>query len=313
MRPACAPPMRLRASGPPCIEAARRAPACLHFGGDGETFSPAFLPMRLLLWVLLAGLFAAVALPAGRSAAVTAPATARPATPAELALLTERLHATADDLPRWAYTEHRIVRDDKGRVKSEQLVRYDPSQPYAEQWTPLKIDGKDPTERERARFRRRGEESAPGQPQPKSRRRPTLGESVDVARASVADETPTHLVFELPLLKSGGDRFPPEKFLVLARLKKDGGVLENVAVRLRESFRSKLVVKVKAGEASIDFAAVDPKHPPTMTTVTGDAAWSIFFIGGGGSLELRRTELKRVRPFDERFEVQIGTLKAIDF
>jgi hypothetical protein len=32
-----------------------------------------------------------------------------------------------------------------------------------------------------------------------------------------------------------------------------------------------------------------------------------------GSLELKRTELKHVKPFDERFDVQIGTLKAIDF
>jgi hypothetical protein len=30
-------------------------------------------------------------------------------------------------------------------------------------------------------------------------------------------------------------------------------------------------------------------------------------------MELKRTELKHVKPFDERFEVQIGTLKAIDF
>ena len=43
------------------------------------------------------------------------------------------------------------------------------------------------------------------------------------------------------------------------------------------------------------------------------AAASILFFNIGGSMSLTRTELKRVRPFDERFEVQIGNLKAIDF
>jgi hypothetical protein len=84
-------------------------------------------------------------------------------------------------------------------------------------------------------------------------------------------------------------------------------------VLLRESFRAKLVVKVKSGDASLDFAQVNPKYPPTLVAISGDADWSIFFIAGGGSLELKRTELRHVKPFDERFEVKIGTLKAIDF
>jgi hypothetical protein len=129
----------------------------------------------------------------------------------------------------------------------------------------------------------------------------------------VASETPTHWVFEIPLLKFGNERFPPEKFLVQARLRKEGALLENLSVLLRESFRAKLVVKVKSGDASLDFAQVDPKHPPTLVSIEGDADWSILFIGGGGSIELKRTELRRVKPYGDRFEVKIGTLKAIDF
>jgi hypothetical protein len=244
--------------------------------------------------------------------------TARAATPAELTLLNDALHKTAGDFHRWAYTEHRVMKDDKGRVKSDVLLRYDPSKPYAEQWTPIKIDGKEPSEREKSKYRRRGEKGGPaGQfsasPDSGNRRRPSLGELIDVAKSSIASETPTHLVFEVPLLKAGNERFPPEKFLVLARFKKEGELLENVAVRLRESFRSKLVVKVKSGEGSLDFAPVDTKYPPTLVAIEGDAVASVLFISIGGSMELKRTELKHVKPFDERFEVQIGTLKAIDF
>jgi hypothetical protein len=272
---------------------------------------------------VLFSLFLVLALGVARGAAkdnVSAPpsSTARPATPAELSLLSDVLHKTAGDFHRWAYTEHRIMRDDKGRVKSEMLLRFDPSKPYAEQWTPIKIDGKEPGDRDKAKFRRRGEKSAPSDkivetPDPDNRRRRTLGELIDVSKSSIASETATHLVFEVPLLKVGNERFPPEKFLVLARLKKQGGSLENVAVRLRESFRSKLVVKVKSGEGSLDFAQVDPKYPPTLVAIEGDAVASVLFVSIGGSMELKRTELKHVKPYDERFDVQIGSLKAIDF
>ncbi len=266
-------------------------------------------PRRAFCFLLFLAALAGRAEPARPAA----DGTARPATPEELSLLTAVLQRTADDLPRWAYTEHRVVRDEKGKVKSEQLVRFDPSRPYAEQWTPLKIDGREPTEREKTRFRRRGEESDPQNPKLSKRSRPSLGEVLDVGRATVGSVNATHWVFSIPLRKFGNERFPPEKFEVFARIRKEGERLENVAVLLRDSFRSKLVVKVKSGDASIDFAVVDPKYPPTMIAVEGDASASVFFVSVGGSVDLKRTELRHVRPYDERFEVQIGNLKAIDF
>lgn len=239
----------------------------------------------------------------------------RAATAEESSLLLSVLHKTADDLARWAYTEHRVVRTEKGGVKSQQIVRYDPSLPYAEQWTPIEIDGKEPSGRDLARFRRRGEEADPSAPKVRNNRRtrPALGEVIDAGRAFVAGETATHWVFEIPLLKVGNERFPPEKFQVHARVRKESELLETIAVSLRESFRSKLLVKVKSGEGTIEFAQVDPKYPPTMVAITGDASASVLFVSIGGSVELKRTELRHVRLFDERFEVQIGSLKAIDF
>jgi hypothetical protein len=276
--------------------------------------------LRFLPGLLVAGPVAAraaesataPAAPASQAAASTGGA--RPATGEELATLNDSLYKVADSLNRWAYVEHRVVRDGKGRVKSEQTVRFDPSKPYAEQWTAVQINGKPPSSRDEAKYRRKGEDSDPDRPQTSSRRtQPSLGEVLDVGRSSVASETPAHWVFEIPLLKFGNERFPPEKFLVQARLRKEGALLENLSVLLRESFRAKLVVKVKSGDASLEFAQVDPKHPPTLVSIEGDADWSILFIGGGGSIELKRTELRRVKPYGDRFEVKIGTLKAIDF
>jgi hypothetical protein len=277
--------------------------------------------LRCILLLTLAGTSPIVAStgPKPGEKAPNAAGTARVALPAEIGLLHDLLHKTAGDFHRWAYTEHRVMKDEKGRVKSDVLLRFDPSKPYAEQWTPLRIDGKEPSERERAKYRRRGEKSGnstrnlDGTPDPDNRRRRSLGELIELDKASIASETPTHLVFEVPLLKVGNERFPPEKFLVLARVRKEDRQLENVSVRLRESLRTKLVVKVKSGEGSLDFAVVDPKYPATLVAIQGDAVASILFVNVGGSMNLKRTELKHVKPFDERFDVQIGTLKAIDF
>jgi len=276
--------------------------------------------MSSLLCFGLASLLLLAGAGATRAATAT-PVTAdgaRTATADELRMLHDVLHRTAEQFRRWAFTEHRVMRDSKGRVKSETLLRHDPSKPYPEQWEPLKIDGRDPTDRERTRYRRRGEKSAEsdspfGGMGPSARNQRSLGELIELGRSSIASETATHLVFEVPLIKQGNERFPPEKFQVLTRIRKQDAVLENISVRLRESFRARLVVKVKSGEGTLDFATVDPKRPPALVSIEGDAVASVLFVNIGGSMELKRTDLRHVKLFDERFDVQIGTLKAIDF
>ncbi|MBL9211951.1 MAG: hypothetical protein JNL92_15945 [Opitutaceae bacterium] len=277
------------------------------------------LPSLCLGFVRASLLLLAVAASAAAAELPASAEGARSATADELRMLHDVLHRTAEQYRRWAFTEHRVIRDSKGRVKSETLLRHDPSKPYPEQWEPLKIDGREPTDRERARYRRRGEKSAEstspfgGVGHPDARDRRSLGELIELGRSSIASETATHVVFEVPLIKQGNERFPPEKFQVLTRIRKQDAVLENISVRLRESFRSRLVVKVKSGEGSLDFTLVDPKRPPALVSIEGDAVASVFFVNIGGSMELKRTDLKHVKLFDERFDVQIGTLKAIDF
>src|SRR3954469_19562055 len=92
---------------------------------------------------LLLSFLAGVTLSAANAPVVALPL--RPATAREAELLQAALEKTAGDLRRWAYTESRVIKDEKGKVKSDVLIRYDPSKPYAEQWTPLKINGQAPT------------------------------------------------------------------------------------------------------------------------------------------------------------------------
>src|SRR5262245_29940086 len=102
--------------------------------------------LTIVLFVIAGVAHATVAAPVKGAKSDVPPA--RAATGDEISLLNEVLHRTADDYRRWAYTEHRVIRDEKGRLKSELVLRYDPSKPYAEQWTPIKVDGRDPSERD---------------------------------------------------------------------------------------------------------------------------------------------------------------------
>ena len=56
-----------------------------------------------------------------------------------------------------------------------------------------------------------------------------------------------------------------------------------------------------------DSAAASP------VALRGTGLYSILFVPGGRSYEATHTEFKRVKPYGDRFGVQIGTMKTIDF
>lgn len=209
------------------------------------------------------------------------------------------------DANRWAYTQHSLEFDRKGQPDDERLVRYDPSQHYDVQWTLLQENGKAATERQVGKYRRQKAKQA--------KNRKTLGELLDLKRAVLAEETGDELVYEVPLLLENNDRLPPEKFQVYVRIDRATESLRLIDVKLRSSFRVVGIVKVKSGEAQIQFARVLPEFGPTVTAIAADGRASVLFVPVGGRMAMTRADFKRVTPYDERFEVKLGPLKALDF
>lgn len=236
------------------------------------------------------------------------------------ALLDEAVQKTLRDTDRWAFTQTLVEFDGKGKELKRDVVRFDPSKPYAEQYTPLSVDGKPPTEGDLRKYRRRGEKR--GERAEKAERegaetadknRQTLGELMDIERATPAAEDGTTITYEVPLKKEGNKRLPPDKFQVLARVNKATHGFERIEVKLRESMRSMLVLKIKSGEGAIEFGAVDPKFAPVIVAVRGGGLGSVMFVPVGRRYEVKREDYKRVKPYADRFGVQIGTMKTIDF
>jgi hypothetical protein len=248
------------------------------------------------------------------AACLALPFPSRAAPPEPLA---RALQHIVDDYDRWAYTQTIVQRDTKGSVVSADVVRFDPSQPYAGQYRPLSIDGKLPTAGQLRKYRRKGEkrgqkidaaESEGAEPV-----RQTLGELMDLDHATIVAEDADGIAFDVPLKKDGNTRLPPDKFRVTARVSKATGMFEDIDVVLRAPMRTDLVVKIKSGVGRLEFARVSPAFAPTLIRVHGNGAGSILFVSVGRTYDLVRSDFERVKPYNERFEVELGPLKSIDF
>jgi hypothetical protein len=271
--------------------------------------------MRLIIFLILFGL----------TAGLRAEEASRPATPEEVALFKEAVKNTTQDTEHWAYTETTIMKSTKGKVREETVVRFDPSKPWPDQYTPLKIEGKPPTERQLKKYRERGEKRGerlvrnaepadatvpdkPAAPKPERGKKVTL----DLDNPRVLKDEGDRLVYEAAL-KAATKDIPVEKFEVQVVVGKAARQVQHISLRVREAFRVKLVAKVKAGEASADFAVVDPKYGPVMVSATGSFGASLLFVPVSGIFTNTRTEWERVRPYNDRLKVRLGPLEVLDF
>ena len=267
------------------------------------------------LWLL------ALAWLLGTSALLGAGAPTRPATPDEIALFKDAIKNSEQEPEHWAYTETTVSKFSKNGDKGATVVRVDPSKPYAEQFVPLQIDGKPPTAKQLKKYRERGEKHGeqlakaeapaadPAAPAPKTGKEKSL--KLDLEHPLVISSDGENCIYRVPLVDHGTG-VPPEKIEVSVVVHKASRQVRHAAMRVLESFRVKVVAKIKEGEASIDFAVVDPRFGPVMTAVNGTFGVSLVFVPVNAVFQSKRTDWQRVKPYNERFGVKIGPLKALD-
>ncbi|MDB6167101.1 MAG: hypothetical protein JWQ83_2241, partial [Lacunisphaera sp.] len=224
----------------------------------------------------------------------------------------------------WAYTETTTQKFSKGEPKGDTIVRFDPSLPYPDQYKPLQVEGRPPTEKNLKDYRKRGEkrgervaraaEAARNPafvPPPAQLRIAGTSVTPDLEHPRVAREDEGHLVFEVPVQTTRSD-IPVDKFQVLVTVGRPACLIEHVSFRVRESFHLKLIAKVRAGEATLDFSVVNPKFGPVLTDLAGDVSGSLLFVPLSAEFTRKRTEWKRVKSYDERFQVKLGPLQILD-
>ncbi len=254
--------------------------------------------MRLLFFILLLPIGAIT--PAAAEAAPTPDPLAGAPSP-----LAEAIREFGRDANRWAYTQHMVITNGKGRTQEETLVRFDPSQPDDMQWTLLQRDGQPATEAQVKKHRKSMTK--------RTKERVTLGRLLELPRAVVAAETPTQITYEVPLRKGDNQRLPPEKFQVFVQVDRTKPALAFIEVKLRSAWRVAGVVKVKSGEVRMEFAEVRPEFAPAITRLVAEGSGSLLLVPLASRTEARRTDFKRVTPYNERLKVKLGPLEMLDF
>ncbi len=225
--------------------------------------------------------------------------------PAPLAAALQKLLVDQD---HWAYTQTTQLFDRHGRPEDGlQVERYDPSQPDDAQWTLLQRKGRPPTEREVRAWKRKKEKEM------RRREEKSLGEVLDFARATVIREEGPAAVYEVPLKPSASRRFPAEKFVAYLSVNRERLHLERFGLKARESFRMVGVAKVEKVEIDAQFATVDPQYAPQPQLIQASGTGRVLFFRVGASAEIKWSDFKRVTPYNDRFVVELGELKVLDF
>lgn len=241
------------------------------------------------------------------------------------ALLSQALDKERAQAGRWAYTETQETRNRKGKLKEAVVIRYDPSKPYAEQYSALSVDGQPPPKKVQKQCRERGEQEAAVREmlQQKSDNaadeeapKIDLGSEQGVLalkEASVVEETDQLVTYKIPVVGNKKSSFPFEKIQVLIRVNKQAAALDEIRLSILSPFRMKLVAKIRGVEICARYTTVDPAHPPQVAAVNVDAKVSVFFANMDEHLQVGRSDYKRVKPFDERFSTKSGPLRTLGF
>lgn len=216
------------------------------------------------------------------------------------------------DTDRWAYTQEVRVSDLRGKPEDGVTVeRFDPSKPEEEQWTLRLYKGHVPSESDRRAWKKQKAREA-------RRREKPLGEIIDFERAALSSENDLVYTYRLPIKPGASRRLPSEKFFVLIQVDKARIEISHVAVKAEEKFRLSglkgLAVRVDRAEFEAKFHVVDERYAAQPATLTAEGAVRVAWLfRTGGRAEVTWREFERVKPYKDRFDVQIGDVKALDF
>lgn len=223
------------------------------------------------------------------------------------------------DQPRgcWAHTvATTITKDGKTTLDVE---RFDPSQPDARLWTLVSRNGLGPTESEQADYRKdrlkkwkkQQSRAANHKPDPERVNRQALYANLKIERPT--DNGPVSFSFDREGRSGLGIKIPPlhETYLIdeaASRVVHTDKAFQGTSSALGGT------AKILAFDASTDYVVVDPAVAPFPSK--NKVHYRIVFFGsdtGDVTIESAYSDYRRVKCYEDRFEVQIGAPTLQDF
>lgn len=261
--------------------------------------------------------FLLATLPPGLAAAqppMTPVAAVRPA------LLDAAFQSFLADQGRWAYTESHFRNDS---TEPASIFRIDPSRPYVEQYVPIKLSGRKPTEEQRKQWAERGEkegdrrhrrvvEGKAAEKEEADFRLRINGRDVvpDLDHAVAVAEDEASATYEVPLRNPNGTSFAEVQ--LITRVGRGTKQIEHVTIRQLEMRRTG-GGKWFDGLTEIEFDLPNPRYPSVPVKITTQSTNKPLFGKAHTIHDVGvRSELRHVTPYDERFGVKIGPLRVIE-
>jgi hypothetical protein len=231
---------------------------------------------------------------------------ARAETPALLDQAVKKLIA---DENHWAFTQTTQRFDKDGKAAGGPTVeRFDPSKPFDQEWQLLAYEGRTPKESELSYWQRQKQRAL------RRREEKSLGDVLDLEHATLAGETTATATFLVPIMEGASKRFPADQLEVFMDVNKAQRALTAFSVQPRGVFRMAVVLKVESGRVDGRLAVVKPNYAPTLVWLKGAGEGHLFgLIKVGMGAEVNFSDFQRVRPYNDRFEVKIGDVKALNF
>jgi hypothetical protein len=232
-----------------------------------------------------------------------------PARAAVPALLNDAIQKLIADEDHWAFTQTAQLYDKNGRADAGPTVeRYDPSKPFDAQWSLLVYRGHAPSAAETdawSRFKLK---------QMKHHGEKTLGDVLDLEHASVVVEDAARTTFLIPIQKNASTRFPADRLEVFMDVDRVQRALRAFSLRPKGPFRIAGLVKVEGGEVDGRLEVVQANYAPALVWARGNGRGHILgLFRVGMAEEVSYRDFKRVRPYNDRFEVKIGDVRALNF
>lgn len=190
----------------------------------------------------------------------------------------------------WAFTQRAVEYDD-GKPH-ERLERYDPSQPVAQRWTLLKIDGQPPTAEQQAAWAKKKAKHRSSH-----RFESPVSDFFEFQKARVVAETPDLIRCEVPLRGDRNWLFQSNKVKVFVTVNKKTRALDHLSANVREPVKVLFgIAKVTDGALDLSFHDDDPSTPASSdaTHPTGSVHMTVSKFGERA--EFTWSEFKRVGP-----------------
>lgn len=208
---------------------------------------------------------------------------------AQRPLLEQAVENWLGEREHWAFTQ-RAVEYEGGRPR-ERLERYDPSQPGDARWQLLAIDGRAPTDAERAAWGKKKFK--------KNRRRfdSPLGDFFDFNKARVVEDGARIARYEVPLRTDKSWLFPVEKVLVTVTVNKETRALERLSADVREPFKVFFgLARINDGEIDLSFLNFDADAAPGPESAQPSGTARVSVSRFGERVEFTWSDFKRVTP-----------------